>query len=107
MAHHVVDTADGLPFIDGGCDNTVVIIGITAEVGCVVEHGVPAGNPAQRVVHKVCAVNRAVVAQGGRPFFVIVDEVDGILGAPIAKLLLKAADVGRRPHIILILLSFP
>ena len=44
-------------------------------------------------VHIVCAVDGAVVAQEGRPVFVIVDEVGGILGALVAQLLLKASDV--------------
>ena len=67
-------------------------VAVAAEVGSVVEHGVPGGDPAQGVVHIVRAVDGAVVAQKDRPFFVIVDEVGGILGTPVAKLLLKAAD---------------
>ena len=68
-------------------------IAVAAEVGGVVERSVPAADPAQRVVHIVCPVGGAVMAQGGRPVFVIVDEVGGILGALVAQLLLKAADV--------------
>ena len=121
LAQRVVDIADGLPLVDNGGDIAVIIVGIAqvvpalrdaadqrrgavcpiascrvavaAEVGGVVEHSVSAGDPAQGIVHIVCAVDGAVVAQEGRPVFVIVDEVGGILGAPVAQLLLKAADV--------------
>lgn len=121
LAQRVIDIADGLPLVDNGGDIAVIIVGIAqvvpalrdaadqrrgavcpiascrvavaAEVGGVIENSVPAGDPAQGIVHIVCAVDVAVVAQGGRPVFVIVDEVGGILGAPVAQLLLKAADV--------------
>ena len=121
LAQRVIDIADGLPLVDNGGDIAVVIVGIAqvvpalrdaadqgrgavrpiapglvavaAEVGGIIEHGVPAADPAQRVVHIVCPVGGAVIAQGGRPVFVIVDEVGGILGALVAQLLLKAADV--------------
>lgn len=121
LPYWVIDIADGLPLVDNGGDIAVVIVGIAqvvpalrdaadqrrgavcpiascrvavaAEVGGVVEHSVSAGDPAQGIVHIVCAVDGAVVAQEGRPVFVIVDEVGGILGALVAQLLLKAADV--------------